>query len=87
MKVFAEKHKELSQTIALLIGAIKAEKGCRRCEFYQSMENENGLCILEEWDTWKNLDRHLNSGHFTVLRGAKSLLQEPYETGVWDGRD
>jgi len=87
MKVLAEKRKELSQTIALLIGSIKTEKGCRRCEFYQSMESENGLCILEEWDTRKNLNSHLNSEHFRVLRGAKSLLQEPYEKGVWDGRD
>jgi len=87
MKVLAEKRKELSQTIALLIGSIKTQKGCRRCEFYQSMENENGLCILEEWDTRKNLNSHLNSEHFRVLRGAKSLLQEPYEKGVWDGRE
>jgi len=87
MKVLAEKRKELSQTIALLIGSIKTQKGCRRCEFYQSMESENELCILEEWDTRKNLDSHLNSEHFRVLRGAKSLLQEPYEKGVWDGRD
>ena len=87
MKVLAEKRKELSQTIALLIGSIKTEKGCRRCEFYQSMEDENGLCILEEWDTRKNLNSHLNSEHFRVLRGAKSLLQEPYEKEVWDGRD
>ena len=87
MKVLAEKRKELSQTIALLIGSIKTQKGCRRCEFYQSMESENELCILEEWDTRKNLDSHLNSEHFRVLRGAKSLLQEPYEKGVWDGRE
>jgi len=51
MKVLAEKRKELSQTIASLIGSIKTEKGCRRCEFYRSMENENQLCILQEWDT------------------------------------
>ena len=87
MKVLAGKRKELSQTIALLIGSIKTQKGCRRCEFYQSMESENELCILEEWDTRKNLNSHLNSEHFRVLRGAKSLLQEPYEKGVWDGRD
>jgi len=29
MKVLAEKHKELSQTIALLIGSLRTEKGCR----------------------------------------------------------
>ena len=79
MKVLAEKRKELSQTIALLTGSIRTEKGCRRCDFYRSMEDENELCILEEWDTRENLNSHLNSERFRVLRGAMNLLQEPYE--------
>ncbi len=87
MKVLAEKRKELSQTIALLIGSLRTEKGCRRCDFCRSMEDENELCILEEWDTRKNLNSHLKSERFRVLRGAMSLLQEPYEIEVWDGRD
>ena len=79
MKALAEKRKELSQTIALLIRSIRAEKGCLRCDFYQSMEDENELCILEEWDTREDLNRHLKSEGFRVLRGAMNLLQEPYE--------
>jgi len=79
MKVLAEKRKELSQTIASLIGSIRTEKGCRRCDFYRSTENENELCILEEWDIRKNLNSHLKSERFRVLRGAMNLLQEPYE--------
>jgi quinol monooxygenase YgiN len=79
MKVLAEKHKELSQTIELLIGSIKTEKGCRRCDFCQGMEDENELYIFEEWDTRENLNSHLKSERFKVLRGAMNLLQEPYE--------
>ena len=79
MKVLSEKRMELSQTIASLIGSIRAEKGCRRCDFCQSMENENELCLLEEWDTQKNLKSYLKSERFKVLRGAMNLLQEPYE--------
>jgi quinol monooxygenase YgiN len=118
MKVLAEKRKELSQTIASLIGslspsshkfgdefiasglsaegaitgfepentspylrieALRTEKGCRRCDFCQNIEDENELCILEEWDTRENLNSHLKSERFRVLRGAMSLLQEPYE--------
>jgi quinol monooxygenase YgiN len=79
MKVLPEKRKELSQTISLLIVALRKEKGCDRCDFYQSMENENELCILEEWDTRGNLDSHLKSERFKVLRGAMNLLQEPYD--------
>jgi len=79
MKVLAEKRKELSQTIVSLIGQLRRELGCRRCDFYQSMEDENELCILEEWDALENFDGHLKSDRFRVLRGAMNLLQAPQE--------
>jgi len=43
------------------------------------MEDENELCLLEEWDTQENLMGHLRSGRFRVLRGAMNLLKEPYK--------
>ena len=79
MKVLSEKRMELSQAIVSLIGSIRTEKGCKRCDFYQSIEDENELCLLGEWDTQQNLKSHLKSGRFKVLRGAMNLLQEPYE--------
>ena len=79
MKVLSKKRVELSQTIALLIGSIRAEKGCKRCDFYQSIEDENELCLLEEWDAQENLKTYLKSRQFRVLRGAMNLLKEPYE--------
>ena len=79
MKVLPEKRMELSQTIVLLIGSIRTEKGCKRCDFCQSFEDENELCILEEWDTQENLKSYLKSGRFRILRGAMNLLKEPYE--------
>jgi len=79
MKVLPEKRMELSQTIVLLIGSIRTEKGCNRCDFCQSMEDENLLFLLEEWDTEGNLMSYLKSGRFRVLRGAMNLLREPYE--------
>jgi quinol monooxygenase YgiN len=79
MKVLAEKRRELSQTIASLIGLIRTEKGCQRGDFCQSMEDENDFCLLEEWDTQENLKSHLKSERFRVVRGAMNLLQELYE--------
>ena len=70
---------ELSQTIASLSGSTRMEKGCQRCDFCQSIEDENRLFLLEEWDTQENLMTHLKSEHFRVLRGAMNLLEEPYE--------
>jgi len=79
MKVLSEKRMELSQTIASLIGSIRAEKGCKHCDFCQSMDDENRLFLLEEWDTEKNLMSYLKSERFRVLRGAMNLLEDPYE--------
>jgi len=79
MMVPSEKRMELSQTIASLSGSIRMEKGCQRCDFCQSMEDENRLFLLEEWDTQENFKDHLKSRSFKVFRGAMNLLKEPYE--------
>jgi quinol monooxygenase YgiN len=79
MKVLSEKRMELSQTMASLIGSIRADKGCKRCFFCHSTEDENEFWLIEEWDTEENLNNHLKSGRFRVLRGAMNLLEEPYE--------
>ena len=79
MNVLSEKRMELSQTMASLSGSIALEKGCNRCNFCQSVEDENRLFLLEEWDTKENLMTHMKSEHFRVLRGAMNLLKEPYE--------
>jgi quinol monooxygenase YgiN len=79
MNVRSEKRMELSQTIASLSSSIRMEKGCNRCDFCQSTEDENRFFLLEKWDTQKNLMTHLKSEHFKVIRGAMNLLQEPYE--------
>jgi quinol monooxygenase YgiN len=77
MKVLSGKRMELSQTIASLVGSVRTEKGCKGCDFCQSMEDENELFLLEEWETQENLRSHLKSGRFRVLRGAMTLLKEP----------
>jgi quinol monooxygenase YgiN len=83
MKVNSEKHLELSQTIDSLFGSIRAMKGCRRCDFYQGIENKNQFNLLEEWDTQENLKGYLKSERFKVLRGAMNLLQEPFEMTLY----
>ena len=79
MKVLPEKRLELSQVIASLAVSIRTTKGCRICDFCQSFENENELCLIEEWDTLENFKTHLKSPLFKVLRGALHLLEEPSE--------
>jgi len=83
MKVFPEKRKELHQAITSLLGSIKEEKGCRRCEFCVSAEDENEFCLLGEWENRDDLDTHLGSELFKVLLGAMSLLKNPHEMDLY----
>jgi quinol monooxygenase YgiN len=80
MNVLSEKRIELLQTIASLFVTMRMEKGCKRCELCQSIEDANRYYLLEEWDNQENLSAHLKSEHFKVIRGVKNLLQVPYET-------
>jgi len=79
MNALSEKRMELSQTIASLSDSIRKENGCRRCDFCRSVDDENRLFLIEEWDTKENLITYLKSEHFRVLRGAMNLLREPHE--------
>ena len=47
--------------------------------FYREVENENVLCVIEEWETQADLDVHLQSDNYRVLRGAVRLLNGPAE--------
>ena len=79
MKVLAEKHKELSQTISSLAGFIRAEQGCKRCDFCRNTEDDNDLLLLEQWDSEESLQAHMKSDRFRILQGTANLLQEPCE--------
>ena len=83
MKVFPEKRKELFQTLTSLVASIRSQKGCRRCEFCVSAEDENEFCLLGEWENREDLDTHLGSELFKVLLGAMSLLKNPHEINLY----
>jgi len=74
MKVLPEKQKELVQTILSMIGPMEKEAGCLSYALFCNIEDKNLLNLLEEWQTRKDLDRHLRSEMFSVLLGTKSLL-------------
>jgi quinol monooxygenase YgiN len=77
MNVLHEKQKELVQTILSMIGPMENEAGCLSYALFCNIEDKNLLNLLEEWQTRKDLDRHLRSEMFSVLLGTKSLLCDP----------
>jgi quinol monooxygenase YgiN len=79
MTVLPAKRKELLQTVRALIQSIRKEKGCIKCSACLDIEDENTFCMIQGWQTQKELDRYLQSDLFDVLLGTKNFLSEPCE--------
>jgi len=75
MTVPAEKRKEILQTIKAILGPIRGERGCMRCNCYVDIEDEQVLFLEEEWKIREDLENHLRSDYFGVLIGAMKLLR------------
>ena len=76
MNALPEKRKELLQTIEALSGSIRKQRGCSSHHVYQDMEDENVLCLLQEWENQDDLEDHLRSDRFAALLGAMALLSK-----------
>jgi quinol monooxygenase YgiN len=74
MTVPPEKRKEVLQTLTAILGPIRREHGCIRCNCYVDVEAENNFFFRTEWKNTEELETHLRSVHFGVLIGAMKLL-------------
>jgi len=83
MNVLPEKQKELVQTLLSMIGSMEMEPGCQSYALFCNMEDKNILNLLEEWQSRKDLDQHLQSDMFGVVLGTKSLLIEPHGIHIY----
>ena len=63
---FIEKIKELG-----LLDAIRTEDGCHRYDFYFSEKDANELLLIEEWETKKHQQIHIDQPHMEVFREVK----------------
>ena len=85
MRARPEKSLELKQTLQSLIKPILNEKGCLGYDVFENIVNENSFCLVERWDTQKNLRNHHKSDQFAVLMGTRSLLSEEPKLMIHEG--
>ena len=55
-----------------ILAAVRAEDGCQRYDYYFSAENENQLLLIEEWETRRHQEVHIQQPHMARLREMKS---------------
>jgi quinol monooxygenase YgiN len=82
MNALSEKRKEVLQTLLSTIDAIRQEKGCRRYQVFQDIEDENVFSLVQEWETREDLEHHIRTDRFSVLLGTKILLNEQQDIQI-----
>ena len=87
MHALPEKQKEVMQTLLSMIGSPGKERGCLSHHVLRDIEDENGCCLIDEWETREDLDQHIRSAKFGVLLGTKSLLCEPLKIQIFTVSD
>ena len=75
MDALPEKYLEVKQTLLALIVPIRKMKGCLSHNIFLDIENDNGLSLIEEWESREDLDDHLQSEKFTLLMGIRYLMR------------
>lgn len=76
LKVLPEKQLEVLQTLLSLIEPVREEPGCKSYNAFCHINDKNRFILLEEWETQKDLDCHIQTYRFGVLLGTKTLLCE-----------
>ena len=65
-----------------MLGPTSVETGCAGCRMSADVDDENVLMFSEEWDTQKNLERHVRSNGFRDLLSVLDLASEPPEVRI-----
>jgi quinol monooxygenase YgiN len=84
MDVPSVKTKEFLQTMLGITQRIRMENGCIGCDFLKDLSDENRYRLVGKWKRKDDLNTHLQSEEFSVVRGAMSLLEIKPDIGVYD---
>lgn len=68
---------EVRRELAALVGPIRVQPGCLRCELLLDAANPSAVELIEEWGSRTDLDRHLRSDDCRRLLAAADLAAEP----------
>ena len=82
MNALPEKRKEVFQTLLSMIEILRQEKGCRSCQVFQDIEDENVFSVVQKWETREDLEHHMRSDRFSVLLGTNILLKEQQDIRI-----
>ena len=77
------KTKEFLQTMLVIIQRIRLEHGCIECDLLKDVSEENRYRLVGKWKGKDELNNHLRSEEFSVVRGAMSILENKPDIRVF----
>lgn len=81
MNVLPEKQKEVQLTLLSLVEP-PINAGCLSYDIFYDIEDRNVFSLISEWQSRRQLNRHLTSETFSVLLGTRSMLAEPMKIQI-----
>lgn len=66
-----------------MITETRKEKGCISYEFFQDINEENTIAMIEEWEDQECFDAHAKSPHFERIIPQVAELQESSELRIF----
>lgn len=74
-----KKRKEIQKAFFPLLPFVRLQSGCLMCYVYQDLENKEAIFLYEEWQTSKDLYRHIRSEQYKKTLALIDLSSKPPE--------
>ena len=62
-----ERQKIFLDAAKLVLGPTKIKPGCIECRLYQDLDEPDALFLVEEWESRRKYERHINSEQYRII--------------------
>ena len=75
----SEKLSEVLDLVRSILGPTSARSGCISIAMYQHTDELENMILLEEWETLRDLERHIQSEEYRYILALMDLSTNPPE--------
>ena len=84
LRIVIKKNKldEFIESVLSMSDEFRKEEGCLDFNLYRDLEKENTYCVIFEWKSQLDMDKHFKRNNYSVLIGAAKILGEGLEMKI-----
>ena len=79
IQVPLDQRQSFLDTARRVVGPTAVQPGCISCRFYQDLNDPDAVFLVEEWETRKDLEEHLNSRKYRIVMSLLDMSTQPPE--------